>query len=758
MDRIIDLTERDDSPELLTSTTVSGLLGGGELLATDPLETYLDEGEEPKYALRNKKAGVEIDAETGTETVEPDDSLQSIALVTDLRLLVVVGQREGDRMLELPLSDVVEAKTEQGRFRTNTLVVTTVDSERWRFPSKADVEPFARTVDELAQPWTHAQRLLDESSGHVERAEDKLDESDIQGARNNLEDAETKIQRAVQSIREVGPAATETVESRARAISGGLLDVKRELAAADGARNHARAQENWSKQAYETAARQYERAIEAYETARSTDGPTPSDESLEQRLQAAVKERELLRVGPLVDADAARRNAFDEEDPEEAAVAWEQALDGYRELLTLDWGRETREFLVDKNTIREQTVDIADDAIEDHLEAGQQWMKSGDRLAVDGYDHQALEVYERAQSQFENAEQLASEVRPEQLDDIADALDLIEERLSGAVPDDIPDEAALDTVVISGPDTGSTESEADSSESGEVTQERDTEERSAERRRAAPNTDSPDFTLNDARNASVGGTGPEEGTTQPQDGTENPQSDADQLQDDAEQTEANRTDTDAGPEPQTDDNNSSVLDQIRAQKQGTGTAASSEEDPAGASDSPDSGAMTGSTEAGEVRGREQRSASETHEQSTTTNGNDQSVQRQLADLSEQQFETLVSELWESQGWSTTVMSVQATSAFDIVAVRKRPVEERLGIWTLYGPQEAVDVEDVAACRTALADSEGAEAATIVTTCEVTTEAGTVADEHDIAVVDTEELSQLLRFEGLTDRLDSLGVE
>lgn len=759
MPRIIDLTETDDRPELLTSTSLSGrILGGSKFLSTDPLETYLSEREEPKYGLRNKRSGVTIERRDETEYARPDANLQAVALVTDVRVLFVVGQRSGDETVEIPLSEIVEAKTESGRFRTNTLVVNTVADERWQFACKGDVGPVSSKVDELAQLWTHAQRLLDEAETQVSGAESALTDSDIERARDELGNAERKIQRGIDQIADAGPAAVARVESRAEGVWDRLVDVKRELNAEEGARAHSDAQENWGEQAYEAAARKYECAIEAYETALSTEGPSPTEESLDKRLTGAIRERELLRIGPLVDADSARRRAIEEHDPEEAAEWWERALDGYRELLSLDWGRETREFVVDRDKIRNQTVSIADDAIEDHLRAGHQWVQSADRLAVDGHHEQAREVYDRALAQFENAEQIANEVRPEQLDDIGEALALVENRLSGDTPDELPEDPALESVIITGLDDDSTD-DGTPAESGRDQHDEDptetragqtirSDQQSSQSARTAETPegeqgkgDTPEHSVGHATAVSGGGqdtesSNPKKRSERAESGepTTGELSEAEQSttvpggpNGESETVELEDSTASGATESPVDEAEPSLIDQLRSQKQTANPEGQSHD--------------TENTEGG---------ADGTGESTDST----VEIDAQLRGLPDEQFERLVSELWESQGWSTTVISVDAKSTFDIVALREVPTEERLGLWILHRPESEVRSEDVMDCVHTREESRGATSATIVTTGEVTESARTTAVEHDIAIVDSAELEQLLRFEEMTDRLAS----
>lgn len=794
MARISNLMEMDDSAEILTSTRLEGgLLGGGEILATDPLETYLQGREEPKYALRNKKSGLEIERPDGRELIEPDENLQAVALVTDLRALFAVGREDGDRVIELPLSQIVEAKSEPGRFRTNALVIATVDDELWRFTCKANVDPVAKDVDGFAQVWNRTQRLLDEAETQVSNANDALMDNDMEGARRELGDAKGKIETAVTEITEVGPAAAAKVKSRARAVSDWLLDIKREFSAHDAAEAHAQAQREWKQEEYESAARNYEHAIESYDRALSTSGPSPSDKSLEKRLNGAIRERELLRVGPLVDADSARRRAIDEEDPEEAAAAWGDALDGYRELLSLDWGKETREFLVDRDKIREQTISIADDAVEDHLVAGQQWVHSGDRLAVDGHAEQAREVYERARSQLERAEQIAREVRPEQLDDIEAALEQIDDRLSGTVPDEIPADSPLETVDITGHgvdsdeltggDVGDEHSEnapnaTFGNEGGKTLSATDSESEAAQ-------------AVTDRQN-SVMGTD-ETGTKASTDdaGVSTAERSKRTAPDESETTTHVESKTSESERSESDKDQSSLLDQLRSKKQQKHTTSSSAVDSSSHGEGEGKQIVQNETDDQRNRIDSQRNrtredgpatscpdseekisgASDTSGAGDTSGADDTSVsdqskpdvdttklENQLNELTESEFDKLVAELWESQGWATTIVSVVATTTFDIVALRDEPTQERLGFWTVHRPNEPVETTAVDTCIGALKSSEGADAVTIVTTGEVTTAAQSKAEQNNISIVDTTELVELLRFEGVTDKLESFGSE
>lgn len=750
MSRIIDLTDTSEDTEILTSTSTSGgLLGGGEMLATDPLEAYLYEHETPKYALRNKKAGLEIETPGGTEHAQPSDDYQAVALITDLRLLFVVGNDGGDEMLEVPLLDVIEAKSTSEGFRKSALLVITEADETWQFACTEDVSDVASTVDEMAYIWANAQRLLDEAEEQLTEAEQRLTRREVSEARGELGDAQSKIETAVRRIAEVGPAAQRQVESRARTLADWLIDVERMLSADEAAKSHRDAQHAWGEQAYEDAAAAYEAAIDSYRIALSKDGPTPTDDTLQSRLDGALQERELLRVAPLMDADTARRAAIDTEDPEQAASAWEQALDGYRDVLTLEWGKERRDFAADKEKIQEQTVAIADDAIEDHMRAGRQWIQSADTLAVDGHDTQARDVYERAREQFELAKQLAHEVLPETPDHIEDALALVDERLSGAVPDTVPDDQPLETVAITGADlqdeadTASRETPSQASSPGDSTQTNPNSAATpghgeaghqAPPEKADARTDGTGAASNTPGGASAEST-PGTGADRParetdnlpatQSGTTQPGSTAEMPSETSAEPQSGATsESQAEPDESDDQQGSSLLDQIQEQKQQQSTRVEETDQP---------------------QAESQPSPVES----------DDEIATDLKRLSDDQFDSLVAEVWDAQGWDTGVISVGATSTFDIIALREEPANERLGIWTIHEPGDAVDASVVGDCIQARDDSRGADVATIITTAPVTTAGQSRADQNGIDIVDTAELTNLLKFEDLIGMLETL---
>ena len=632
METILDLTTGGADREALTDTAVSGRLRTEQLLSGDPLAEQLDGNEEPKYLLRNKKSGVTVAAEEESRTMEPDDQFQALALVTDVRVLFAIGTADGDRTVSVSHSEMVQAKRSDEGFRTTALVIETIDGRRWTFPCKGDTAEVASVVDGLAQVWANAERLADEAEEAIETAEQHLAADEYETAAKALADVKANLRTAIARLREVGASAGAHIETRGERLARRLLDLQGPLWAQLAASAHGEAMAAWREGEFERAATEYEEAIRGYEQALDRDSG-PSTGVLEQRLDGALTERELLRVMPLVEADTARRHAREIEEPEAAAANWETVLERYQGLLALDWPGD-RGFVADSDIVHTQAAAAAEDAIEDYFEAGKRRLGSADRFAVDGREDRASVLYERARDQFEAAHRLATEAHPDRVEELETALSTVDQRINGDVPAE-----ALPHDELTVTDGDEEPAEAD---------------------------DEPDAT----------GDGDEPGST--------------------------------------------VIGRIQSQKQ---------EERAAAAGGVNVNAGDGVTNT-ELRGK-------------------------LRDLEEGEFTQLVADLWEAQGWSTTVFSATKQVVYDIVAMREEPEQQRLLLWTEHKPgEEQLGPRSVERCATARDSSQGAESATLVTNALPRTAARQRAEGLDVTVIDGQDLVELLRFEGFLDRLEA----
>ena len=720
MDRIRDLTGADGrDDELLTST--SGGLFDTQYLSGDPPTSYLASYEEPQYVLRNKKSGLEVSGSSGTESTVPDGDHQALAVVTDCRVVFLVGRAGGDRVETVDHDEIVEARAESDGLMTSALLVEAVDGTRLRFACRGDVSAVADYVDEAAAAWATASRLVEEAGEQIDASRRSLEEKEFADARAVLADVSEKVARARRHVSTLGDGAAAALESRAGRLIDRLHQLEQEIAATKGAHHHAAAQDAWkADHDFERAASEYERGAEEYERALEAAGDSPTDEALGLRLKGLVRERAVLRAAPMADARAAREVAMAAEDPEEAAAEWETALACYREAATLDWGEHDGDFFVERERARQRAGEATTEALDAHTEAGQEWVTAGDKIVRNGRRREARQAYQRAEDHFLAARDIAEELQPARLDAIEEHLAGLEKRKSGEVTPAVePDEPTLSVDAVADKLDGNTgEASTDPSEDA-----------------SAVESDGDELTPKPA----IRRLDPDERPS--------PKAPSERVGDSAKREPAVRERPTADVEP--------------TPAVGGGTPITERETRIEADDGVRAAAGPGGSGAGGVTGAETLAdtVGETPLGGTETAPETDETAALLTALREKDetaLTDLVAAAWEAKGWSTTVFSAETETVYDVLAIRNREGEgedERLLLWTAHRPDGGtVDATVVRRCATTRDGSRGADGATLVTTGTLTNAAAQVAAAQDVTVVDPEQLAAELVALGLADRL------
>jgi hypothetical protein len=643
MDTIVDLRARDGSHELLTETAVSGRIRTESLLGEDPLSSYLGEAETPQYVLRNKKSGVDVTQGESVRTMAPGDGYQALAVVTDLRVLFVIGTEDGDRTGDVQLVDIVQAKSEDSGFRSTALVLETLDERTWTFPCRGDTTAVASFVDDSAQAWASAERRAEEVESRLRDVHELVQAGEYDAASERVSGVKPTLETVIRELQDVGPAAAEHARQRVDALAQGLLELQGPIRAQVAGNAHAAAMDAWGQGEFEGAADAYCRAITAYEQAIERESG-PANQQLADRLRGAIRERELLRVAPLLEADTACRRARQLDQPETAATQWEDVLSKYRRVFDMEWPGDGS-FVATSERLREQAASAAEDAIDDYYEAGRRRLGSADEFSVGGRDQRAEVLYERARDQFQQARQLAAEAHPDRVDEVDDAISTVEDRLDGNAPTEhLPVESLPITEV--------------------------------------------------------------------------------DVADDEDESDAN----DEAPTAEQEYDESSVIGRIQSQK--TADTRSETADDAAQPDKPGDEPVTQAE-----------------------------IRQKLHDLEQEQFTEFVADLWEAQGWSTTVFSTTNQVVYDIVAMRDEPEQRRLLLWSEHRSGDGqIGPRTIERCATARDSSQGADSATLVTNALLRTAARQRAEGLDVTVIDGNDLIELIRFEGYLDRLDQDGIE
>ena len=426
MGQIINLNNHGGGlPDALTQTGQGGFLSGG-YLADRPAAAVLDDEETAQFALTNRKRGVTVDG----EAVRPGSNYRTVGVLTDRRMVVLVGDADGDTQFSVPLVDVERVETER-TLRAGKLVVDD-GAEIWHVYTATDgldaVKAYLRTA---SQAWIHVENVLETAEEERQTAIDRRKAGDygraLSAARSARETVETARATALRFNSEYpGSALRDRPDPVDRRCVETIADIRvgRARRATDGGERH------WRAEAYEAAYDAYERAREEYEAALALDY---SDADTVARIQ---RERDrLARIvakleqSPLRKAVTADNEAVSAEDPEAAADHWERALSHYRAVLELDWGADERRFSGDPERVRDRLSTVAESLTNARRTVATDAMRAGDWYADAGQHEAAREAFERALDAFEEALATAHDCYPDAVDHLQAERDALQQRL-----------------------------------------------------------------------------------------------------------------------------------------------------------------------------------------------------------------------------------------------------------------------------------------------------------------------------------------
>jgi len=136
MGEIIDVARGDEPlPAPLTQMTKEGFRTG-EYLADRPAIAAVEEDERVAFVLTNHKQGLAIRDGTTRHAI-PDDRYQTVVVVTDRRVIALVGQLSGDEQFTLDISELTDVTTTKDG-QTGKLVLERTDGSTWVVPTGAE--------------------------------------------------------------------------------------------------------------------------------------------------------------------------------------------------------------------------------------------------------------------------------------------------------------------------------------------------------------------------------------------------------------------------------------------------------------------------------------------------------------------------------------------------------------------------------------------------------------------------------------------
>jgi len=148
--RLVDEAAGDVDRSLLEGTGSGGMLSVG-YFADGALVERLREGEGVDYALQNLTKGLKVERDSQRDKADPAANFRSALLVTDDRLLYVVGQDEGDETFSVPFSRVHDVDTSTGMFKDRITVYTDAETYDMYVQKASEVEETAEHIVSAAE-------------------------------------------------------------------------------------------------------------------------------------------------------------------------------------------------------------------------------------------------------------------------------------------------------------------------------------------------------------------------------------------------------------------------------------------------------------------------------------------------------------------------------------------------------------------------------------------------------------------------------
>jgi restriction endonuclease Mrr len=140
-----------------------------------------------------------------------------------------------------------------------------------------------------------------------------------------------------------------------------------------------------------------------------------------------------------------------------------------------------------------------------------------------------------------------------------------------------------------------------------------------------------------------------------------------------------------------------------------------------------------------------------------TNPSRGEIKQQLQQMDPYEFEELVAELWELQGYETTVRKASGDRGIDIEARKENPCKQKILIQAKqYGENNNIGSGDVRKYATLYQQVPDADIVAIVTTGNFTREGTILARNLDVRLIDGQKL--LNQIEMLIDEIDRFHKE
>lgn len=410
----------------------------GEWLRERPPADHLESDESLRHVLTNRAVGVEREGDEETVQLAPGDDHGALAIVTDRRLLLLVGdcpEREGDVAMPIPHEVVTTAEAETETL-TERLVVETEADVAWAFTAReaGDAANAATFIADASDAWQAVEANLDAVEDARDRLENALEDDDWAAADEAIADARDGLGPMEAALADV---AIDRLEEQVDPLAGEVdeLAALRHRRAADTLADEAEAaladfEYQAGHERLQDAAEHAEQAaalVENEDEAIADGGAT---------VAATVERIEDLRADlgrrPLSDAAAHHQRAVETEDETERIDALEDAFACYRNAASLVAAPDSP-FEGDEAAAREDAVAVIEELLEARTEAAEKQRAAAEWEADTDHPKAAYELYVEARDHLDRAVDLAEEYPPGDpeelratLEDVESAMDPLE--------------------------------------------------------------------------------------------------------------------------------------------------------------------------------------------------------------------------------------------------------------------------------------------------------------------------------------------
>ena len=407
-DRVTDLSEN--------------LTGGSGSSEADPgpLADLLADDEQLAHVLANDGT-IQYTKDGRETTVEPSGDHDAYALVTDSRLLFVLGDQPEEVEIEIEMTDLTASHVRSGLL-SSKLVVKTDDEEVVFDPGEGDLEAAEDFIDRVGDCWVDMRSAFAQARAEMADFEERC--ANGREPREMALSAKSHLSSARHAAMREDEAPAEKIRARINKVEV-ELERRRVGAWLERAETNvdqiadAREDGTWDEDALVALADAAEAVDRARETVEDSDHPP---EDVEERLATLTDRVDSLTDEFLADVETGIAEARAAGDHLDAADCWDTVAERYRAALDADWGDVAG---LSTEAIEYQLAWVDAKRVTALREHARECEREGD---ADDDSDRAQDRFEAAEQSLERALELTQSSAAGSADELEDAIDRVEEK------------------------------------------------------------------------------------------------------------------------------------------------------------------------------------------------------------------------------------------------------------------------------------------------------------------------------------------